>query len=125
MTVEELRGKIRQYDMGQGNFKESYRKCAININENKSMKINLKIELNNINEVYIDHLIQLVNEVTEENYFGIRINGNSIIIEEIYYSHAKSISDLILVDARDSYLRYKSIKNVSISPLKVRDEKDS
>ena len=125
MTVEELRGKIRQYDMGQGNFKESYRKCAININENKSMKINLKIELSNIKVIYIDHFIQLINDTTNGNYFGIRIDGDSIIIEEISYNHAKSISDLILVGARDAYLRYKSIKNVSISPLKVRDEKDS
>lgn len=113
------------YNISQGNFEEFYRRYANNINENESMKINLKIELNDIKEVYIDHFIQLVDDTTNGNYFGIRIDGDSIIIEEISYNHSKSISDLILVNARDSYLRYKSIKNVSISPLKVRNEKDS
>lgn len=89
------------------------------------MKINLKIKLNDIKEDYIDHFIHLVDNITNGNYFGIRIDGDSIIIEEISYNHSKSISDLILVNARDIYLKYKSIKNVSISPLKVRNEKDS
>lgn len=113
------------YNISQGNFEEFYRKYANNINENESMKINLKIKLNDIREVYIDHFIQLIDDITNGNYFGIRIDGDNIIIEEISYNHSKSISDLILVNARDSYLRYKFIKNVSISPLKVRDEKDS
>lgn len=113
------------YNISQGNFEEFYRRYANNINENESMKINLKIELNDIKEDYIDHFIHLVDNITNGNYFGIRIDGDNIIIEEISYNHSKSISDLILVNARDIYLKYKSIKNVSISPLKVRNEKDS
>ena len=113
------------YNISQGNFEEFYRKYANNINENESMKINLKIELSDIKEDYIDHFIHLVDNITNGNYFGIRIDGDSIIIEEISYNHSKSISDLILVNARDIYLKYKSIKNVSISLLKVRNEKDS
>lgn len=80
-------------------------------------KVNLILKTNSLNGCYINHFVNLITEVSDGDYFGIKIKSNDIIIEEISFKHISEIVDLLLLSGQNSYFKYDAILSINIEPL--------
>ena len=81
-------------------------------------KVNVTIKTTGLNNTYINHFVVFINELTDGEYFGIKIKGSNVIIEEISSKHVSEIIDMLLFDGKDSYFQYNIIESINVEECK-------